>query len=339
MTVESAFVNILRRMLSRDEYLIPYVWAQRLLRRDNYQMASQALLEDMFYDTLGDFLNRNAPQHSLVRRSGAEPWDYKFDQTGFSHKEGMKKLIVSKWQAGEGSKNKIPRWRTWTFTEPVTFVYTNPRCSLDLELQLQSKSGRESTLTRTMKPLSSESIGDKAFQKTQTYLIVMHRQASQISVEISHVLPVESWRTMDYRKLRGLIGDDPLSADFLWFNLTQSHVKAGIDLLSQDLPIQGKITSEELPSGVYVLEQSSLVQLPQESNNKAHFVVGSTMDSLMKQARSRGFFVPLPLWPALYTDMTPPNLYHDLRSRYDALFQARANDPRPKMDLNWFNQS
>jgi hypothetical protein len=339
MTVEATFVNVLREMFSRDEYLIPYVWAQRLLRRDNYQMASQALLEDMFYDTLGDFLNRNAPQHSLVRRSGAEPWDYKFDQTGFSHKEGMKKLIVSKWQAGEGPKNKIPRWPTWTFTEPVTFVYTNPRCSLDLELHLQSKSGYESTLKSAMKPLSLESTRDKAFQKTHAYLVVMHRERSRTSIEISHVLPVGSWRTMDYRKLRGLIGDDPLSADFLWFNLTQRQARTGIDLLGQEFPIRGEITSEELPSGVYVLEQSSLVQLPQESNNKAHFVVGSTMDALMKQARSRDFFVPLPLWPALYTDMTPPNLYHDLRSRYDALFQARANEPRAQMDLIWLNQT
>lgn len=37
--------------------------------------------------------------------------------------------------------------------------------------------------------------------------------------------------------------------------------------------------------------------------------------------------------------MTPVNLYHDLRSRYDALFQARANESRRNMDLNWFNQS
>ena len=39
------------------------------------------------------------------------------------------------------------------------------------------------------------------------------------------------------------------------------------------------------------------------------------------------------------TRTTPLNLYHDLRSRYDAVVQARANEPTRNMDLNWFNQS
>ena len=60
-------------MLAIEDYLFPYVWAQRQFRDDNYQMGSQALLEDMFFDTFGDYLQRYDPSARLERRAGREP--------------------------------------------------------------------------------------------------------------------------------------------------------------------------------------------------------------------------------------------------------------------------
>ena len=339
MSTEKTFVTTLATLLNRDEYLIPYVWAQRLLRRDNYQMASQALLEDVFYDTLGDYINRHAPQHQLVRRTGAEPWDYKFDSTGFSHKEGMQRLIVSKWQAGSGPKNKSPIWPTWTFTEPVTFVYTKPKTSYQAQVDMKDRAGRVRQIDRDLRSLTHESIHDRGFDSDRTFIALAQHDRSSGTVHLTKVMSHASWASMNYKSMRSLLPDSVITSDFVWFQLTKAQVKLGLDPVVQDAPITGRVSSGDLPSGVYVLKQSQLIDLPQASNNKAHFVVASTLDGLMRAAIADNFFVPLPLWPAIYTDMTPPNLYFDLRSRYDALFQARSTETVERSDLNWFRDS
>ena len=63
-------------MLERSDYLLPIAAGQRQFRQDNYNMASAALLEDLFFDALGMFVRENHPQVALERRTGKELWDY-----------------------------------------------------------------------------------------------------------------------------------------------------------------------------------------------------------------------------------------------------------------------
>jgi hypothetical protein len=335
VNTEDYFVRAVKLMFARDEYLIPYVWAQRLLRRDNYQMASQALLEDMFYDTLGDFLNRHLPEHSLDRRSGSEAWDYKFDGTGFSHKEGMQRLIVSKWQAGEGPKNKEPRWPTWTFTESVTFAYTNLKATAKVRIEMPLIKGGSRSFVRDFRALTYATAEDKAFRDSSTYVAVCSRTDSGNSLSISQLITAQDWMERDFRAVRGLMPTALNQSEIFWFTMTKDLMSKFIDPTKLHFPIMAEIESADLSSGIYVLDQKSLIALPQSSNNKAHFVTHGTLDRLMSNAFRTGRFVPMPLWPALYADMTPPNLYQDLRSRYDAFFQARSSGPSLVTDLIW----
>ncbi|NQV73157.1 hypothetical protein HQ496_08540 [bacterium] len=335
MNTEDHFVSAIKSMLSRDEYLIPYVWAQRLLRRDNYQMASQALLEDMFYDTLGDFLNRHLPEHSLDRRNGAEAWDYKFDGTGFSHKEGMQRLIVSKWQAGEGPKNKEPRWPTWTFTESVTFAYTNLKATAKVRIEMPLIKGGSRTIARNFRALTYSSDQEKAFRESAAYVAVCSRADSGDSLNISRLITAQDWMDRDFRSVRSLAPQALYENEIFWFSMTKEQMSKFIDPTKLHFPIMADIETEDFSSGIYVLDQRSLIDLPQSSNNKAHFVTHGTLDLLMSNACQAGRFIPMPLWPALYTDMTPPNLYQDLRNRYDALFQARSSRSSITSDLMW----
>jgi len=335
VNTEDHFVSAIKLMLSRDEYLIPYVWAQRLLRRDNYQMASQALLEDMFYDTLGDFLNRHLPEHSLDRRNGAEAWDYKFDGKGFSHKEGMQRLIVSKWQAGEGPKNKEPRWPTWTFTESVTFAYTNLKATTKVRIEMPLIKGGSRSFVRDFRALTYATPDEKAFRDSAAYVAVCSRTDSGNSLNISRLIPAQDWMDRDFRAVRGLVPKVLNESEIFWFSMTRDQMSKFIDPMKSNFPILVDIETADLSSGIYVLDQKSLIDLPQSSNNKAHFVTHGTLDALMSNAHRAGRFVPMPLWPALYTDMTPPNLYQDLRSRYDGLFQARSSRPSLVGDFFW----
>ena len=339
MGVETEFISSLRAMFARDEYLIPYVWAQRLLRRDNYQMASQALLEDFFYDTLGDYLNRYESNHTLERRQGAEPWDYKFDGVGFSHKEGMQRLIVSKWQAGAGPKNKVPLWPTWTFDESVTFSYTKPKTVTTLRLELPRKRGGTSTLERPFKSLTHAVVDEQAFNNSSTYVAVGQRSDDGTRWKLTHLRTAAAWRALDFRQVRSLVTRDIFESDLLWFSLTSPQKSTLVDLDEVDLPLTAEVVAEDLRTGVYLLDRRVLVDLPQACNNKAHFVTSESLDELMRDACSKLNFVPMPLWPALYTDMTPPNLYQDLRSRYDTLFQARSSNRALTQDLIWASSS
>jgi hypothetical protein len=151
MSVEDDFLSEVEQMMSNADYLFPYIWSQRLFRQDNYQMASQALLEDMFFDTMGDYLNRGGSGHEWHRRTGAEPWDYRFDLHGFSHKEGLTPIITTVWQAGDGPGNRTPKWSHASFTEPVVFSYTPTNVKITVQGTYTGHRGAETPFERVIR--------------------------------------------------------------------------------------------------------------------------------------------------------------------------------------------
>ena len=82
-------------------------------------------------------------------------------------------------------------------------------------------------------------------------------------------------------------------------------------------------------SGLYIFDFDTVQGIPMESNNKAHYPAGGTVASLMHTARNRGLFASMPLWPAAFADLTPPNLYQVHKERFDELFRARRRNDQP----------
>lgn len=62
------FMRMTVDMLWRDEFLFPYLWAQRQYRDHQYQMASAAQLEDLFFDILGACVRQHVPGEIFDRR-------------------------------------------------------------------------------------------------------------------------------------------------------------------------------------------------------------------------------------------------------------------------------
>ena len=123
------FLELVTEMLERSDYLLPVAAGQRQFRQDNYNMASSALLEDLFFDALGMFVRENHPRVTLERRTGKELWDYGVDGLLLSHKESVSKTISVWWTAGDrpgDSKAYVPKPELQTFTadHPIVMVYS-----------------------------------------------------------------------------------------------------------------------------------------------------------------------------------------------------------------------
>lgn len=307
-------------MLELEEYLYPYVWAQRQFRDDNYQMGSQALLEDMFFDTFGDFIQRNDPRSTFERRTGKEPWDYKFNGAGFSHKEALSPGFTAVWQAGEGPGNKTPKYPTWTFLHPVVFSYS----ALSVRVPVA-----------TMLPLPSGKFAEfRSHAITLTHSSLQRAGAANSTVVVGElidgVLMVEdAWSRLEWDRftvhdIRAIIGPGHLLTKGFWLIGTPPGLqRRGADLSSLNSPFE--LAAGEVPPlpGIYLFETSELRDVPLECNNKAHYLGTNLVRRLMASAARERRFVPLPMWPAVYADLTPPNLYQVQKERFDELFRAR----------------
>ena len=74
-------------MLARPDFLIPIVAAERQFREHYYGLNSAALLQDLFFDALGNYLRQTEPDAVLLRPpTGQKGWDYTFNGLNVSHK-------------------------------------------------------------------------------------------------------------------------------------------------------------------------------------------------------------------------------------------------------------
>lgn len=311
---DQAFIDVLAEMLAQPEYLFPYVWAQRLSRLDNYQMAAQGALEDMFFDTVGDFIRRKFPHIAFERRTGKEPWDYRFDGEGFSHKEGLKPMIVAVWQPGDGPGNRHPRYSTWTFEHSVVFVYAPKRHDVTVEL-LPGKI--ESSVKLNLGRVSHETawpIGDDG-----SFVILASSTLEGLVIE--KYWPLADWKNESVHDLIAQTAERLTAVDF--FLLKSSKATKSLKIESALQGSHAYVSTPKPAPGVYIFSKHEVANLPLQSNNKAHLVGSDEVVKAMVSAQQNSRFVPLPLWPALFADTTPPNLYQLQKQKFDALFAAR----------------
>ena len=122
-------MELVSEMFERSDYLLPIAAGQRQFRQDNYNMASAALLEDLFFDALGMFIRENHPRVSLERRTGKELWDYGVGGLRISHKESLSTTSRCGGQQGieiGDSKAYVPKpeLRTFSAEHPIVMVYS-----------------------------------------------------------------------------------------------------------------------------------------------------------------------------------------------------------------------
>lgn len=307
------FLNLLREMMNRPDYLLPLASAQVQFRRDNYQMASASMLEDVFFDTFGTYLRESRPIVRLKRRTGKETWDYKLDQTPISHKEAISPSISIWWTSGEkvdGRWLPRPEFRTYSSDVPIVLVLSgtaNFTGSVDTELGGHNVKVSASIGTRTI-------AGKNALAQSHRAVLVEHVAAG---ARVLNIWSQEQWKQSTFHSLWPLLGGPGIGTRDIWAIDSKSEVVSG-DYLT--------VPQDTLLPGMYVLNKESLQNLPMIANNRAHSIDPQVLRGILAETRQQGAFVAFPLWFCAFSQSQPPNLYAQQRKEYERLFAARRID-------------
>lgn len=315
---EARLARAIAGMLGRADFMLPLAAAERQFRDHYYGLNSAALLEDLFFDALGNFLRQTQPTVKIKRPApGQKGWDYDFDGLHVSHKVSQKlDVIAALWDA---TKTGVTRW---SFADPIVYVLgsNNPRTHLMVDVpdvgQLRCRA-----VTDLPRP---ERLGGR------TILFLWWPGGSQAPRLLSvHTGEGEARLTDEY----------PFAK--VWEELAP-HLDEGspaneFELLVTDRPLNSEarqaLDGVDLPTlvdislayraGVYVLPTDLLQDLAVTTNNRAILIPRATIQDLLMKARDAGLFVSMSQWYGAYAQERPPDLYSAQRSEFDALFSAR----------------
>ncbi|UNX55083.1 hypothetical protein MF406_02000 [Georgenia sp. TF02-10] len=318
------FVGLVRRMLDRADFLLPWVAGQRQFREDNYQMASAAQLEDLFFDTFGTYLRENHPDVQLRRRSGKETWDYGLDDLLLSHKENMQPGFAVWWTGGTRVGNRYEPVRdTWRYEHSVVLVYAGIRGSLrwTAASSAAAPDGEGSQTGRFAGNLGLQKIKKRAITPGR-HDLVLARPISARELEVTDRWVTGAWEDLSFHDMWPRLGGDHIATQDLWLATPPKSRRARPGAAARPAEVLTLDAAPLLP-GVYVLPAEDLQELPLVANNRAHSVDERFVEGLMRRAVAAGRFVPVPLWFAHFADAQPPNLYSIQRQQFEALFAAR----------------
>jgi hypothetical protein len=316
---ESSVLDAIAGMLARPDFLLPLAAAERQFRDHYYGLNSAALLEDLFFDALGNFLRQTRPETALVRPSpGQKGWDYSFDGLRISHKVSQRAdVIAALWDA---TKRDV---QTWSFDDPIVYVLggNTPPTSLQVELE-------------TGELIAARAIADlkPPYATNGRTLLVVDWPPGGRQPRILEVVPTSKNDNLA----------DVVPFDQVWRHVAP-HVAAGRPANSVDVLVTSKalppmlldelVEGDSVPcglsvgarSGVYLFARELLQNLAVSSNNRGILIPKPTVVGLLAQAELAGLFSPLPLWYWAYAEERPPDLYSIQRAEYDARFSARGH--------------
>jgi len=323
-TDERAVLAAIAGMLARPDFLIPIVAAERQFREHYYGLNSAALLEDLFFDALGNYLRQTDPDTMLLRPpTGQKGWDYTFNGLNVSHKVSQRiDAIAAIWDA---TKKGVTRW---SFEDPIVYVLSGNSPPTAVRLTIEGES-----------PLDCRAVCDlpKPFVAGGGSLLIVKWPGGSTAPQLVDVVRTEPGQRVA----------EALPFSQIWAHVAK-HVRDGgganeIDVLVSRAPMpplmEHQMRERGLPqtlddlsvpyrSGVHLLPKAILQDLAVTSNNRGVLIPKPTMQQLSVQSKELRLFSPLPLWYTLYAQARPPDMYSAQRSEYDARFSARGDIDR-----------
>lgn len=322
-----ALLDLVRQMLSHVEYLVPFVWAQRQFREDNYQMSANSQLEAMFHDTFSTFLQWQASHVDFERNRGPEKWDYRVDGLQLSHKESkdLNLCLTFNWDSGtliDGVWK--PNFAIQSFAHPIVLVYTPATAASELRIRNpQTLFPNEETRIGQTRQLTHKSLGMSSQSKEQTRVLAGHLDPERTTFTAAAIWRKAEWLGLTLPTMLQRIGDDILNSELLLVTPTHATLRSIKDFEDVEVPFDFGFSDTVLPSGIYVLPEEWLIDLPVAANNRAHFVTEEKTRELIGRSLQEGLRVPLPLWPGQYLVQERTDLFQEMQRKYRALVHAR----------------
>jgi hypothetical protein len=296
---EREISDIHRGMLSNPDWMIPISRAQRTYRSVYYGMTATALLEDVHFDSLANWLSRHQPKAKLERCVRGALGDYKILDVEVSHKSmsGPTDTGVN-WNALQAREDEAHGPVTWTSPTPILVV-----------------SSAHDQKTLTWKSNGVERRGSVIYASSEVIKIPSKLKPTLVSWKTTNDAEVlTNWDALpSFKEFWQFAGDF----------YSQGYPAYEIELLLLPAELEpgdkGILTSQVRP-GQYLLPLKILADLPVGSNNRAKLLKKETMRALLLESQRLELWTPLPIWPTLYSGERPPDLYLSLRADFDRLF-------------------
>jgi hypothetical protein len=307
---ETELRNEIATMLARPEYCLSLTAAEMQYRRHYYRLNAAALLEDLFFDALGNFLRQTKPSVILNRApAGVSGWDYEYGGMEVSHKVSLDTGFAVHWDATRTAT-------AWSSTRPLVLACGGYRLKR-FSISTGGRNFRVSTLPDAGRP-----VAPTPDLVTGTGLCVVDWP------------PGSKATVVDYRSAASSDLNAELSFQSVWSTVAERIASGApanhIEVLKIETPgfpptlAEADVSGVELRSGFYVLPRSELQDLAVRVNNRSGRIIPrETGMRLIASAVRQNLFVPMPTWYRAYADDRPPDLYTVQRAEYDQRFHAR----------------
>ncbi len=306
----AAFQN----MLSKPDYIFPFVSAQRQFRDHYYGLTSAALLEYFFIDMLSNyfthfdgFKNVDLPPH------GAKGWDYAIDGLRVSHKVGEDISEIS----GLWDATKKPINGMMSFDDSIVYSVSQYKNKLGLlkgknfEAQIVSLAQCQNYTKYTVKFKQRLLIVKR---ENKSWLILEDRiNTKDPEIEVSDFLPFRDIQ----RTYQEFITTKANDLEIFLLKPTIANSKIP-NLKGEQVEIDFKF----LP-GLYLLKEDSLKNIVVTGNNRSESLIPrETVKEKMTLALENGLFTYMPTWFTAYAANRPPNLYLAQKQDYEKFFET-----------------
>ena len=308
-------LELLVRMNSRPEYHFPFVAAQNQFRERYAGMTSAAMLEDLFFDSMNNYVRTNEPGVQLDRPPrGEKGYDYEIYGARISHKVSMagSTQIAALWDA---TKNID----IWNFDTPISLTCGNySKSGLKVLGQEDGKISKTTTLTPVGKRSvikRDEALVVSRFGKTNL-IEVLHIWHPINEGDLADSIPFDEMWSLLAPQVTSFFPANEVELFLVPFSKIRNLAPGDILLASDD---------DVFRPGTYLLRKDKLQNVKLEKNNRALLVPKKTVAAIMKDSANAGDFVPMGNWYSAYASSAPPDLYLAQRTEFDHMFQHSMN--------------
>lgn len=308
---ESRVVDAIESMLSKPDFLFPFIAAQRQYRDHYYGLTAAALLEYYFIDMLSYYLSVHESGKKLETPShGQREWDYELDGIQVSHKVGEKISQIS----GLWDATWTPKDGLYSFSNPIVYSivnYTNLWGTLEiagLKLNIASLSQCNRGLVDPGQRVLLVGRSNKEWEVLKDII-----NTGGEKTYISNLLSFK----------------DIWQSNSRTFNEQANSIEMFVVKKlkeNENLPnlqgSKGSIDFKFLP-GLYFLRKEQLQNIKVTKNNRSNVLVPTDIvKEKMHSAFNDELFVYMPSWFSAYSVSRPPDLYLSQKKSYDDLFKS-----------------
>jgi hypothetical protein len=305
---EAALVQTVSNMLADAEWLLPIVAAQPQYRGTYYPLTAAALLEDLWFDALANWVARAEPTTTMEKTPRGLPGaqgDYIFAGSPYSHKSGNGPQTTGvHWDALVAAKTGAGLWSSLV---PLVYVgtgYGNLTGEWVPGLTAQPAGRR-----------NSQSVWPRRDPPPAGRVPALLRWEPSGEAEVLAVW--DAWPT--FENVWAVVAEATAAGtpanhlEMLW--VASRRGPAAGDT--------GRLVWTGRP-GFFVFPVALLTDVPTGGNNRATTMEQATILALMASAQRLGLWTPMPMWHAAFAPPRPPDLYLAQRSDFDRRFSPAA---------------